>query len=142
MATADDEQYKVRCTQIDRHDIQTEYCRVCADLAYWGDRQAEAEEAYVLAKAALARARASASETARQVAPKATLKTVADRAEKADIVRSATIRYAAATAQRTRMRVTVNAISTKADMLVSLGATLRKEMRPNPTILENAEDDE
>lgn len=136
----DFDDYLVESVTIDEHAIQDEYCRVAADLAYWGRAHAEAEGAYILAKAKLKRAEAQAHVMVREMMASAGKKPT-DKAVEANVelqpgVEKAHAEFAHAAVRRKETSAYMEAISTKRDMLISLGATQRKEMDGDPSIRE------
>ena len=48
--TAEMEEYLRKCVRIDPLDLQAEYVRISADLAYWNDRYADALRSYLMSK--------------------------------------------------------------------------------------------
>lgn len=151
------EQYLYDCVTIDEDRINEEYCRVAADLAYWGRRHANAEEAYLAAKANVKREAASAwirtrekleeEESERAAAQERKFKPPAvalidKHTELDEGLAMARATFASAARMREETSSIVSAVHTKREMLVSLGATLRKELEMDPSIRSPADDEE
>lgn len=148
--------YDFACVTIDDADLNAEFVRVPADLAYWARRAADAEEAYLAAKHNLKRAEAGAwlrtrerldqeeqmRADAEERKPKFAAVAVVDRAAEADQeLNMARGTLQTALRSREECRGMVSAIHTKREMLVSLGANLRKEMERDPLIRDPDDDD-
>lgn len=144
--------YLFDCVTLDEDDLQGEYTRVSADMAYWTRRAAASEEAYLAAKANVKREEASAWLAVRDKLeeeevqradeedrkPKPAAVAVIDR----HVVVHAGVHHAQATLARVarareEARGVIDAIFTKREMLVSLGAHVRKEMERDPLIRED-----
>lgn len=132
--------FLVACVSINEHAITDEYIRVSSDLAYWSRAHADAEQAYLLAKARQKEAEATAYLQARELlegdpsikrATEAIVQATADRMPAVTRAREA---VAMAAGDRREAEGVISAISAKRDMLISLGATLRKEMDPEPSL--------
>jgi len=136
--------FLVECVCIDPDNLNAEYERVPADMAYWSRQHANAEHEYLAAKANIKRAEGSAYERAMQalnddydagaLPKKPTEKMVDARASLDAAVEDAYDRLAKAARWRKEVEGYVEAISAKRDMLVSLGADLRKERETEPYI--------
>lgn len=133
------ETFLEKCVKIDPLQIQSEFTEVAATLAYWNEQYADAlrgqlhakiarERLYAqlyfdkrkeLADSGVSRVTESMTENAIEIDPRF----IAVRDEEAD-----------ALAESTRLRGVVEAVRTKKDMLVSLGAQLRAEMEGDPSI--------
>jgi hypothetical protein len=136
----DFDDYLVACVAIDENALLAEYMRVGADLAYWSRKHGEAEQAYVLAKANAKRAEGQAYEEARAMldrdesVTRVTEDRVKFRMPQMGVYTDAHQRLASAARWRAETRGYLDAIHTKRDMLISLGADLRKEREQDPYI--------
>ena len=134
--------YLVDSVTIDENNLNAEYMRVAADLAYWSKKSGEAQFEHLAAKAAIKRCEGVASERARSLleadpsVSKITEGKVDARAQQDKDVADAHDRFAHAAAWRTTVDGYVEAVKTKKDMLVSLGADLRKERENEPYLRE------
>ena len=143
----DFDDYLVECVCIDDDDLRSEYVRVSTDLAYWAKKHGEAEYEYLAAKANVKRSEAAAYTDAMQILAdeydvgklpkKPTEKMVEARAAEDENVDDALDRFARASSWRKEVDGYVEAIKSKRDMLVSLGADLRKEREAEPYLREN-----
>lgn len=131
-------QYLIDCVKIDDLLIDEEFMRASADLAYWNECFAVALKRHLRAKVAAERARAMATIAIRE-ANAGVKMTVADLEARVELdpdVIAATDECVEAEADRSHMRVRAEAVSAKKDMLQSLGAKLREEMR-DPSVRED-----
>lgn len=138
--------YAEECCEIGP-DIQAEFMRVARDLWYWAAQGAYAEDHYVRQKAALDRAWGAAMiraknelEAEQAGAKKASTPEwlVQAMAESDPAVDRERDLYAIATRRRAEVRDIIGAVHAKREMLVSLGAHLRKEMELDPVIRSRA----
>lgn len=118
---------------IDDQDLHGEFSRAAHHLALWGERYAQAQRAYLRAKVDRERIesmlRLSLREDYEAAGKKATEATV-DALLKTHPQYDATkLDEVDTEAEALRVRGILNAVKTKCDMLVSLGATQRAEMR-------------
>lgn len=138
MQPVDLEQYKDECVGIDRHNLNDEFCRVSADYAFWADRYSELDGQLIRAKAGLDEAKARADADVRSAlfarGEKATETKVEHLVNISSVVMGAVGQLASVTTNRTRVKGILEAIATKRDMLVSLGATIRAERQADPTL--------
>lgn len=123
------------CVQIDQDDMDGEFRRVAADLAYWTAQHAAAVEVSLRAKAEAKRVWARAWERERdallderEAGEKVTDRLIESRVLLAADVVAAEEEEIAAEGQRIRLHGVAQAIGAKKDALQSLGAKLRKEM--------------
>ncbi len=124
---------------IDRTDLNGEYCRVAADLAYWGEKQAQSERAEAEAKFELERVDAKTSKLVRKNLELTETKRVTEKMIEAEVLLSpayGTARTGVIEAGEIhrKCRSIVDAVKSKRDMLVSLGAHKRAEMQADPQI--------
>ena len=151
------EQYLHESVTTDRTDINSEFTRVAGDLYYWGERYAQAEGALAEAKAeydvvhaglyqkyrSVLEARAAkAAETAK---PKKAPLRVTDAQVESALLKSnehtlAKQEVIDCETAKVRLRGIIEAVKTKRDMLVSLGAQMRAELRGEPHI--NSDEDD
>ena len=134
----------VDSVSIDMDNLQDEYQRISADMAYWTHKNAIAQAEYVAAKAALKREqgltydRAVKSLTADyeggHLAKPPTLPLISARADTDEAVADASERLANATRYRVETEGTVQAVDMKKSMLLSIGADQRKERDSEPYI--------
>jgi len=131
-------EYLIDCVKIDDLLIDEEFMRAAADLAYWNERFAVALKRHLRAKVAADRARAMATIGIREVnaGVKMTVADLEARVELDPDVISTVDECVEADAARSHMRVRAEAVAAKKDMLQSLGAKLREEMR-DPSVRED-----
>lgn len=120
--------------------ISDEYVRVPSDLAYWNARYAQAAEDFARAKHTLDLLRARLVKLIREEFASLGLKPNESQVDAAieahpDCIAS---RENVTSTERTKLEMygNVDAVRTKRDMLVSLGAHLRAEMEHDPVIRE------
>jgi hypothetical protein len=135
------EAYRKACVRIEPELIQEEYVRTPSDLAYWSEQHALIHREWQLAKFAREQEWGSAVTRAR-----AELSSYGGKGPTVDAVEASAINDPAYVktkrdeifleAERVRLIGMVDAIRTKKDMLVSLGAHIRAEMERDPMIKE------
>ena len=138
-------QYLKDCVRIEPLALEEEFVRMPADLAYWNERYAKAVRAHLTAKIEVDRVRA----TTRQV-----MRIRLTNPENAHLLAGGKITEAMlesfitsdgdvrrvedaeieAEAKKIRLHGIIEAIRTKRDMLISLGANMRAEMQNDPMI--------
>lgn len=146
MTPEDLEEYRRACVRIEPMAIQDEFIRVPADLAYWSESHSNLYREWQLAKfareqewgAAMARARASLS-SEKQGGRGPTVDQVEAEAVNDPKYVEAKRNEVYLEAETKRLVGMVDAVRTKRDMLVSLGAHIRAEMEHEPTIREREE---
>jgi hypothetical protein len=135
------EQYRRACVRIEPEAIQDEYVRVPSDLSYWSEMHANTYREWQLAKfdreqewgAAVTRARATlASERAKATVADVEASAINDPAYVEKKRQEVYLE-----AETKRLLGMVEAIRTKRDMLVSLGAHIRAELERDPLIREH-----
>lgn len=130
--------YLAASVEIDDVDLDEEFTRVAADLAYWGAQYASAVRLHLRAKIDAKKERAKAyimhRESIFAEGGKPTEKQVEAACDVDDDVLHAAYAEVDAEAERARLRIMVDAVSAKKDALQSLGAKLRKEMDANPSV--------
>lgn len=124
--------------EIDMENLQQEFCRVAADLAFWSGVASRAEADLERADFALKRVEAEADElyrtSAKQREEKLTEPQLKGRVARSSAVRNAQDVYCEAVEARHRARGLALAFKTKCDALVSLGALVRAEWQGSPSI--------
>jgi hypothetical protein len=132
------DEYLRKCVRIDPLDIQTEFIRIPGDLAYWNDRYAEALREHLTSKTDLEVLKAQLQPLVRQAlldaGGKVTEAQVAAAIETHDEVIEAKHRCITAEVEKNRLFGSLDAIRSKKEMLVSLGAHLRAEMGGDPAL--------
>jgi len=137
---SDDEgQYLRECVRIESSTLEEEFIRLPGDLAYWNHQYSRAYQTYLMAKNDLERVAASCSiiirtqlgienkgkVTISEVEQQLVMSADYQRAKGAEIV---------AEAEKVRLYGVLDALLSKRDMLISLGAHMRQEMQNDPTI--------
>jgi hypothetical protein len=132
--------YLAQCVMINEHDINAEFVRVSADMAYWVRKAAQTERAFLLAKHKVKDCEATAYLQARELLDndpaikRPTEALVEATASKMPAPAKAREELAELAAQREELKGYLEAIKTKRDSLISLGAMLRREMQLDPAI--------
>lgn len=132
-------EYLWECVRIDPLVIQEEYVRLPSDLAYWNERYASAYRFWLEIKDRRERTEAQLAVTLRKDLElelahnphrtgKVTVGEVAGAVASSEEYRSVRAKEIGAEAEKVRLWGVLDAIRTKRDMLVSLGATQRAEM--------------
>jgi hypothetical protein len=123
---------------IDPMDLTPAFCQLPADLAYWGARYADAHRQAAAAKADEKQIHGANWEVARDrvtaIRGKATLDDIKAAIEQIDDVRRARENTIEAEYEKVRLLGIVDAIRSKRDMLISVGAHVRAEMDHDPSI--------
>lgn len=126
------------CVNVDPLFVKEEFTRVAYDLAYWNERYAVAYRAWLKAKInerrtlAFADARIRARFTDEGVKP--TEPMVAAEVSVDDAVYAAQLASMEAEVEKVRLHGVVDAVRSKKDALVSIGAHVRAEMAGDPAI--------
>jgi hypothetical protein len=128
----DFDQYCHECVSIDRTDLNNEFCRVSADLAYWGERAAQAERSVGEAEIELEVIKAEAYVFQRnlldsRLAKRASEDMVTNAVASTSKYRGAKEHLVDCKSVKRRIAGIIESVKTKRDMLVSLGAQLRSE---------------
>jgi len=130
----DEDAYLKQSVDILPEAIREEFVRVPADLAYWGEKYAEAVKAHLLAAHHTKRMRAQLSIQVRELAhakdQKLTVDQVEAWVEQAPDYQSMRLQEIEAEAAKVSARCRLDAVSAKKDMVVSLGSHMRAEMSP------------
>ena len=136
-------EYVKECTSIlPAEQIEDEFRRVSADLAYWNNKFADALREHLRAKATEKQVRASVyleiRSGAAEKGEKLTEAMTDAKVETHEDVRDAVDRCIHAEASKARMYGMVDAVRSKKDMLVSIGAQVRAEMQGDPMLRKEA----
>jgi hypothetical protein len=132
------DEYLRECVRIDPLDIQAEFIRVPGDLAYWNDRYADALREFLISEADFKILKAQLEPLTRQALLDAGGKTTEAQVKAAidsdDQVLEAQRRCVEAEVEKNRLYGALDAIRSKKEMLISLGAHLRAEMGGDPVL--------
>ena len=136
--TDEDRKNAKAATRIEPLAVQEEYIRVPGDLAYWNERYAQVLRTALLAeherRTAEARVALELRGAAKVEGAKPTVDEVNSRVTVNAEVTKAVLTEIEALAEKEQVRGVLEAIRSKKEMLISLGAHLREEMRDDPTI--------
>lgn len=136
----DEEQYLQECVTIEPLAIQEEYIRLPADMSYWNARYADAVRVHLHAKHELERVEAQQQLEQRE-------KLAAEGKKPTEAMVSASVllsdeynkaKLTAIEAEVGKMRAAgrVDDLHSKREMLISMGAHIRKEMDGDPVLRE------
>lgn len=124
-----------RAVSIDRRQLGGEFIELSGHLAYWGDRYADAQVAKLRAEMGAKKLRRRIYLQLRSVKEKGDTETSLDaRVETDPMVDEADELVLLRTAASLKLRSLVESIRTKGDMLVSLGAHQRAELKGDPML--------
>jgi hypothetical protein len=130
----------LECVQINPDDLDREFCSLPSDYAYWGEQYSDATEAFLRAKLACETARAKAhlfiKADALQNGEKITVGDLDARVSVDDDYLTAAAHLVETEANMKRLRVRVDSMSAKLDMLQSIGAKQRAMMHGDPAVRE------
>lgn len=139
---SDPEKYLKDCVTIEPLAIQEEYVRLPSDLAYWNARYAEAQKELQIAKVELdvleRELYAVVRNELEQGAKRVTEKMIEAGMGQSSVWVEAKKRVADAEGDRAKMYGILDAVRTKKEMLISLGAHLRIEMAGDPVLREQS----
>ncbi len=137
--TLDDEYFR-ECVRINPEDIQSEFIRIPADLAYWNKQYADALKVYldleIDVKVTKGRVYTLCKDMIVMKGGKPTeeqMKALVESNEDYILVQQ---EAAAAETTKNRLYGNLDAVRSKKEMLISLGATLRAEMEGDPSLRE------
>lgn len=136
----DDELYLKASVGVDDFDLQGEFVRLSADLAFWSARYATAFKAWNMAKLELERLSAQLSLEIRDALQgqatkgRVTLGEIEQVLHASDPYVRARLAEVEAEAEKVRLYGVVDAVRAKREMLVSLGAHQRAEMANDPLV--------
>lgn len=131
------DQYLAECVQIEPLAIEEEFVRVPADLAYWNERYTRAVDAFHRAKIRVSKLEALLSIEHREALTangKATEKMIEAAVESDQRLLDARDSLVNAEVEKVRLAGYCEAVRTKRDMIISIGAHLRAEMGGDPSI--------
>lgn len=138
----DVDEYLAESVQVYPESLQEEFVRVPADLAYWNARYAEAVRAYQLSKIDLSRTESALRIEVRESLMAGGAKVTESMIEAAvvgdDRFHDCRLREVEAEVEKIRLYGVIDAVRTKRDMLISIGAQVRAEMESDPSIRERS----
>ena len=138
------EDYLVASVQIEPMAMQEEYVRIAPDLAYWNDRYAKVLKSFQIAKLEV-----ETTEARLYIQQRNAMLDEGKKPTEAQINTAVTIdpelrevkmELIMAEVEKVRIAGVCDAVRTKRDMLVSLGATMRAEYASEPSIRAQARD--
>lgn len=136
------DEYLRECVRIDAHSLQDEYVRLPADYAFWNERYRAALERSLLAEADVKRVYAglylSGGERVMPSGKPATVDWIKARIEDDQDYRQAVAESIYAEADVAHVKGILEAIRTKRDMIIQMGATVRQEMQHDPAVRDRA----
>lgn len=139
-AVKDEEKYLSECVTIEPLAIQEEYIRLPADMSYWNARYADAVRGHLLAKHELERVEAQQQLEQREKlaaeGKKPTEAMVSSAVLMSDEYNKAKLASIEAEVAKTRAAGRVDDLHSKREMLISMGAHIRKEMDGDPVLRE------
>ncbi len=140
--TAEMDAYLRDCVKINPEDMQEEFVRIPADLAYWNGKYAQALREHLISKLDRDVMKANLEPMMRQELMEAGAK-ITEAVVKAAIESNETMveaerRVVEAEVGKNEVFGYLDAIRSKKEMLISLGAHLRAEMEGDPMIREQA----
>lgn len=127
------DEYVWESVSIERTNLNEEFIRVSADLYYWGNALAKAEAEEAAAKINLKSIAAAKHVEISRIA-KLSVRNAEAAVEVSREYQEADNLLLAKSAARGQLRAIVDAVRSKRDMIVSLGAQMRAEMKLEPTI--------
>ena len=132
-----DEKYAGECVALEATNLQGEFIKYTADLAYWGQRVAEARQGESFCKMARDVQAADLDTLAREALAgdkKPTEAMIAAWVTKHPAMQGTEQHLIAATFELDRAKAIYDALRSKRDMLVGLGAQQRAEMQHDPAL--------
>ncbi len=140
--TAALEAFLRKCVRIDPLDLSNEFVQLSGQLAYWNDRYADALREFLISKVDLEVLKGQLQPLVRQALLDAGGKTteaqVTSAIETHDEVIDAKNRLVHAEVEKNRLYGALDAIRSKKEMLISLGAHMRAEMGGDPMLRDQA----
>lgn len=137
------DRYLKECVDLMPEAISEEFSRLSADYAYWNEKYADANREMLQAERHRDKTRAQAyfqkKAAYAQAGTKVTEATLDAEVEVDDLVEKAEVGVIASTAEREHLRGILEALRTKREMLVSVGAHMRAEMQGDPVTRERAQ---
>lgn len=132
-----DKDYAQKCVVLDITNLQGEFVKYTADLAYWGQQVAEAKHQEALAKQQRDIQAADLDTLAREALmgdKKPTEAMVNGWVTRHPVMAQAEADLIVATFELDKMKAVYDALRSKRDMLVGLGAQQRAEMQHDPAV--------
>jgi hypothetical protein len=132
-----DAKYASECVKLEPTALEEEFVRYTADLAYWGQQLAEVKQAESLVKLSRDTTQADLDVGAREALAgdkKPTEAMISAWVQKHPAMVAAEKECIGATYEVDRVRAVWEALRSKRDMLVGLGAQQRAEMQHEPSI--------
>ncbi len=134
--------YLRECVQIEPLAIQEEFIRIPADLAYWNARYAKALRRHLMAKVNIDTCRARLVPAVRnaiiEAGGKATEATVEAAVESNEALIEARQEGVEAEVEKNELYGALDAIRSKKEMLISLGAHMRAELDGDPALRDHS----
>ena len=134
----DPDEFLRDCVRIEPLVIEEEFVRLPSDLAYWNGRFADCQRTYQLAKLDAEETEAKLRIIHREMLLAAGGKTTESQVDSAVTVDGATrdsrVKLIEADVAMKRVGGIVDAIRTKRDMVISLGAHMRAELQGDPVL--------
>jgi hypothetical protein len=139
------DEYLQECIRIEPEALQEEFVRMPADFAFWNEQYKTALESFLRAKANLEQVEAKTYLVACNKLNPATAKVftvdgIKALVETEDTVMMAREALIIAEVEMTKLKGILEAIRTKRDMLIQLGAQIRTEMQNDPVVRKQASD--
>jgi hypothetical protein len=138
------EKYLRDAVRIEPLALEEEFIRLPADIAYWNERHARALREYLEAKIARERTHGELmcdpkfyEHVEVELGKKPTVEQMKGATLSDERYIASKVRENIADVERQRLRGCVEALSTKRDMLISLGAHVRLEMMHDPVVRRN-----
>lgn len=136
--------YLFDSVNVNAFSLNDEFVRVSADLAYWGAKFTEAHKTFLKSKLNLDVGEARLLIEVRErltIEGKKPTESVVDAGVKSCIdYQALRIKHIDAEVERDRIRLILDAVRAKKDMLVSIGATVRAEMSGDPYLRKSMSD--
>jgi len=131
-----DKDYAASCVKLEQENLQGEFVKYTADLAFWGERVAEARHGESMAKQVRDVQAAELDVMGREAlaGEKATEAKVQAWVTRHPAMQAAEMELANQTLEFDRAKAVYDALRSKRDMLVGLGAQQRAEMQHDPSI--------
>ncbi len=132
-----DADFARECVKLEAENLQGEFVRYTADLAYWGEKLAQVKQAESLCKLSRDTTQADLDVSGREALAgdkKPTEGAIAAWIARHPAMQAAEKDLVAATYEVDRVRAVWEALRAKRDMLVGLGAQQRAEMQHEPAV--------
>lgn len=139
------DEYLRECVRIDPHSLNDEFVRLPADYAFFNEKYRTALERSLLADAAVKRMRAglyiTSSEAVMPSGKPATVGYIEALVERDPDYAQAASEAIYAEADVAHVKGVLEAIRTKRDMIIQMGATVRQELQNDPAVRDRARTD-